>query len=244
MILQDVNSPDDMISRHHGRDYWQSANADINGMLGGICSIDGFSHISKIDLHGSRSFLAKLGIGVKHGRCPVINILEGGAGIGRVTEGLLIHVGASIDVIEPVQKFTAQLEDTHGVRTIFNVGLEDWQPNPEVKYDLIWTQWCLGHLTDKQLVHYLEQCKVALNNDDGLVIIKENTSTSGVDVFDSIDSSITREDRKFKKLFREAGFHVVKKETQRGFPARFPRRLFPVQMYALRPDLDFPVSRQ
>lgn len=49
-------------------------NADVNGMLGG------FPYISKIDLQGSRNFLAKLGIGTKQGLRTVESVLEGGAG--------------------------------------------------------------------------------------------------------------------------------------------------------------------
>lgn len=62
------------------KEYWEGINADIDGMLGGIPSTDGFSYVSKVDLQGSRSFLAKLGIGQKNGRRRVANALEGGAG--------------------------------------------------------------------------------------------------------------------------------------------------------------------
>jgi len=60
--------------------YWEGVDADINGMLGGVPSVAGFSHIHKVDLQGSRSFLAKLGIGKKNGRRRVATALEGGAG--------------------------------------------------------------------------------------------------------------------------------------------------------------------
>jgi protein N-terminal methyltransferase len=45
------------INHEDARNYWQSIDADVNGMLGG------FPHISKVDLQGSKNFLAKLGIG-------------------------------------------------------------------------------------------------------------------------------------------------------------------------------------
>jgi protein N-terminal methyltransferase len=72
--------PDASIEQDNALQYWQSTNADTNSMLGGISSLPGFSHVSRVDLQGSRSFLAKLGIGTKNGRHPVVNILEGGAG--------------------------------------------------------------------------------------------------------------------------------------------------------------------
>lgn len=95
-------------------------------------------------------------------------------------------------MIEPVAKFTAKLEGTSGVRNVFNVGLEDWHPAPGAQYDLVWTQWCVGHLTDEQLVRYLERCRAALSPDRGLIVVKENLSTSGADLFDDVDSSVTR----------------------------------------------------
>lgn len=68
------------ISTQDGRKYWDGIDADVNGMLGGIPSVVGYSHISKVDLQSSRSFLAKLGIGCKNGRYKIDNALEGGAG--------------------------------------------------------------------------------------------------------------------------------------------------------------------
>lgn len=118
--------------------------------------------------------------------------LEPRDSIGRVTEGLLLGVADEVDVIEPFAKFTAALQGKPGVRHIFNVGLEDWQPGEGVCYDLIWTQWCVGHLNDEQLVAYLKRCSKALSPDGGLIVVKENLSTSGCDYFDEVDKSVTR----------------------------------------------------
>ncbi|KAI0860186.1 alpha-N-methyltransferase NTM1 [Xylaria cubensis] len=231
-VQEKPEPPDAAINQHAALQYWQGVEANINGMLGG------FPHVSKVDLRGSRSFLAKLGIGTKTGRHSVASILEGGAGVGRVTEGLLLHVGTAIDIIEPVQRFTDQLQGKEGIRTIFNVGLEDWEPTQGVQYDLIWTQWCAGHLTNEQLVRYLKRCKTALEKDNGLIIIKENISISDVDVFDPLDSSVTREDRSFREIFKAAGLRIVKVEAQKGLP----KVLLPVQSYALRPNVEPSVS--
>lgn len=74
---------DSQINTHVGRTYWENASADINGMLGGVPTLGGFSSISKTDLQGSRTFLARLGIGVKSGRKPVTSALDAGAGCVR-----------------------------------------------------------------------------------------------------------------------------------------------------------------
>ncbi|KAK2052810.1 hypothetical protein LY76DRAFT_582866 [Colletotrichum caudatum] len=227
--------PDSYIIRDESLRYWEGITADVSGMLGGVPVVGGFSSVNKIDLQGSRSFLAKLGIGLRNGRSRVKLALEGGTGIGRVTTGLLLDIAEQVDIVEPVAKFTALLREKPGIKCIFNVALEEWQPSPGVAYDLIWTQWCLGYLTDEQLVCYLERCKAALVPDCGVIIIKENMSTSGTDVFDNVDSSVTREDAKFQALFRRAGMRIIRMEVQNGFPRSPSKKLLPVKMYALRP---------
>lgn len=65
---------DSLISKDNGIKYWESIDADVNGMLGG------FPHISRVDIRASRNFLAKLRIGSKPGLHVVDSALEGGAG--------------------------------------------------------------------------------------------------------------------------------------------------------------------
>ena len=105
---------------------------------------------------------------------------------------MLLHVAKEVDVVEPMAKFTAALQGKKGVRSIFNVGLEEWRPTEGVQYDLIWAQWCVGHLTDEELVAFLERCKTVLRSVDGVIVLKENLSTQGADLFDDVDSSVTR----------------------------------------------------
>lgn len=139
-----------------------------------------------------------------------------------------------MDIIEPVAKFAALLQGSTGVRNIFHVGLQDWYPAEGLCYDLIWIQWCVGYLRDEQLVGYLKRCKTALNPDGGIIVVKENVSTSGSDAFDVMDASITREDGKFLSLFGEAGLRLIRTETQKGMPEGLPRQLLPVRFYALK----------
>lgn len=182
--------------------------------------------------------------------------------IGRVTEGLLLNgIAQQVDVIEPIAKFTNQLQGKPGVRDIFNMGLEDWRPTEGVQYDLIWVQWCVGHLTDDQLVQFLVRCKTTLNSDEGVIVVKENNSTIGRDEFDDVDSSVTRcvlqviryvsfrffvssmeltrfrqtrDDGTFRRIFTEAGLRLVQTELQKGLNVS-GASLLPVRMYALKP---------
>lgn len=84
-----LSSPDSLIDNQAGIKYWENANADVNGMLGGIPGFEGFGSISRVDLQGSRTFLARLGIGVKNGRNLVASALDGGAGYVLLAPGRL-----------------------------------------------------------------------------------------------------------------------------------------------------------
>ncbi|KAM3486220.1 hypothetical protein MY8738_000722 [Beauveria namnaoensis] len=232
--------PDSLIRKDDGLAYWRNATPDVDGMLGGVPAI--FGPISRVDLQGSRTFLARLGIGSGSRSRKVSNCLEGGAGIGRITHGLLVNVAEHVDVVEPIAKFTDALRGKKGVRRVFNMGLEDWRGDDDdddddgtTRYDLVWTQWCLGHLTDEQLRRFLERCREALVPGTGVIVVKENLSTSGVDVFDSVDSCVTRHEETWKSIFQQAGLRIVKEEPQRGLPETGKARLLPVMMYALQP---------
>lgn len=165
-------------------------------------------------------------------RSLILNIRDS---IGRVTQGLLVDVADAVDVVEPIAKFVIPLQEVPGVRTVFNVGLEGWRPADGVLYDLIWIQWCVGYLTDEQLVAFLKQCRAALNPDGGIMVVKENLSTSGGDAIDEADGSVTRIDASFLSLFEEAGWRVIRTESQKGLVSRVTRRLLPVKSYALKP---------
>ena len=135
--------------------------------------------------------------------------------------------------MEPVKSLTDHIK-MENVGDIYNVGLEDWHPKKEGlgPYDLIWHQWCLGQLRDAQLVEYLQRLPAVLS-EGGWIVVKENLSNHhlGVDVFDEVDSSVTRTDKKFRMLFDEADLKIVSTELQKGFPSD----LYPVRVYALQP---------
>ena len=230
MATTSSQSHDTQISFVDAIEYWNSISPTVNGMLGG------YPQISRIDLRGSANFMAKLRR--QHGTVPKYKILargvDCGAGIGRVTTGFLSKVCEVVDIVEPIQKFAeevtkAEMAGSGKIGKTYVKGLEDWEPDGQ--YDLIWNQWCLGHLTDEQLVAYLERCKKAIVK-EGWIIVKENMSTdqNGVDMFDEVDRTMTRTDGKFRKLFEEAGLRIVKSELQTGFP----KGLLPVRFYALQ----------
>jgi protein N-terminal methyltransferase len=76
MTVQGESGPaaDSLISKEEGLRYWEGVNPDVDGMLGGIPAV------TRVDLQGSRNFLAKLGFGSKSGLRTAKSALEGGAG--------------------------------------------------------------------------------------------------------------------------------------------------------------------
>ncbi|TGZ82099.1 hypothetical protein EX30DRAFT_339996 [Ascodesmis nigricans] len=211
-------------------EYWNGVEATHDGMLGG------FEIVHRVDIQGSKNFFAKLRLPRDN---PPFRVADCGAGIGRITKNFLTKINKSVtvDIIEPVQKFTTTItsnpdfeeERREGrIGRVFNVGLEDWAPE-EKAYWLIWTQWCVGHLTDAQLVEYVQRCGKALR-DDGVLVVKENLASGAEDIFDEVDSSVTRSDQKFRKLFKDAGMKIVATEVQKGMP----KGLYQVRSYALK----------
>ena len=174
--------------------------------------------------------------------------LDVGAGVGRVTSDVLLHLVSDVVLLEPVEVFVNEalvrargkasasssdnineknsvwkgladqtrsvtiLQGTlqefdplypHRVEFLDRVGYQPPQPLADVRagYDVIWCQWCLGHLSDADLVPFLRRCSAALRKDGpkdrSLIVVKENLCPDSEDgtrrtVFDEQDSSLTR----------------------------------------------------
>lgn len=217
--------------------YWRNAPANAEGMLD---MLGRHPRYSRIDLQGSKNFLAKVRRLLPS--CPSEGKLklgvDCGAGIGRVTDGFLKNVCEVVDIVEPVEKFTevlrsGSLKNDGVVGDIYSLGLAEW--NPEKKYDLIWIQWCVAYLTDLQLIEFIARCRTALTQ-SGIMVLKENISTepNGEDIYDPLDNGVTRTDEKFRSIFKDAGMTLIKTDIQSGFPKYF--KLLPVRFYALRPQ--------
>lgn len=205
--------------------YWSSVEPTVDGMLGG------FSSIHKIDITGSASFLQDI-FKLK----PTANrkrALDCGAGIGRVTKHFLGRYFDEIDLVEQDEAFSKQIQNYVGtscsIGQIFNKGLQDFEPEPG-KYDVIWSQWVLGHLTDNHLEAFFKRCIRGLSK-NGIIIVKENITSAETEIMDEVDCSVTRPLISLKRIIIKSGLRVVKLTRQHSFPAD----LFPVYMIALRP---------
>jgi len=147
-----------------------------------------------------------------------------GAGVGRVTKDVLLHLISDVVLLEPVQPLIAQalatsqswkgIDASRKSVLFIRQPLQSFDPSTSITedvifahagapidpkqshgYDVIWCQWCLGHLSDTQLVRFLKQSKQSLRP-RGVIIVKENCCAEKPgepeSIYDPDDSSVTR----------------------------------------------------
>ncbi|CAL7949009.1 unnamed protein product [Xylocopa violacea] len=207
--------------------YWEHIPPTIDGMLGG------FGFISQIDIKGSTKFLRFL----FELRNPPSNTfaLDCGAGIGRITKNLLLHHFKHVDLVEQNINFLEAAKSylknyTSRIGNYYPIGLQNFSFAAK-KYDVIWCQWVLGHLKHDDLIEFLKKCSLGLKC-NGVIVIKENVTSSEKLETDTKDSSVTRPLSEFYHIFQESNLVCIKEEIQH----KFPRGLYPVYMFALRPN--------
>jgi protein N-terminal methyltransferase len=152
-------------------------------------------------------------------------------GIGRVTSTVLLPLVDDVVLVEPAEHFISRamqdssrwkgISDSSKSVTFIRSPIQSFDPSvvpeghragrpfdplsPETGFDVVWCQWCLGHLTDDDLVQFFKRSKAALRGpedpqrpqDDGIIIVKENTTEDGEDgepvtIYAEDDSSVTR----------------------------------------------------
>ncbi|CAL1704703.1 unnamed protein product [Somion occarium] len=270
-----------------GIEYWNNQPANYDGVLGGF----GTGSLPRVDALGSRRFLQYM----MPELCTVpsavrplepraidrrIRAVDVGAGVGRVTSDVLLHLVHDVVLVEPVESFigeafrrgsasasenplpdgqptrwkgikektksvtfirgTLQTFDPSnpgkGTHIVGRVGYVSPEDDLDSKFDVIWCQWCLGHLNDQDLGAFFRRCRKALRDpENSIIMVKENLCTDMEDggpktIFDESDSSLTRSDMAWKKAFTDAGLELLDERLQRGFP----EGLYDVKMYALR----------
>ncbi|PVF95605.1 hypothetical protein CPB86DRAFT_817043 [Serendipita vermifera] len=256
-----------------GLEYWEQQEATIDGVLGGY----GNGSLPRVDALSSRLFLLSLLPTLstiesplkpleqsQHDRRTNFRALDVGAGVGRVTKDVLLHLFSSVVLLEPVQPLisvaVADSDNWKGIKnqeksvSFIKRPLQQFDPSIYLSeddlfahvgaaldftdvdqgFDVVWCQWCLGHLSDKQLVRFLKMAQRSLR-ENGIIVVKENCCPPAEDgepdsVYDSDDSSLTRSHDAWLKLFQKARLTLVRQEIQRGFPAG----LYEVRAYALR----------
>ncbi|KAJ2808361.1 hypothetical protein H4R20_000910 [Coemansia guatemalensis] len=208
--------------------YWKTVPSSIDGMLGGL------EVVHRPDVRDSLKFIAKIRSNTS---APVGSAYacDCGSGIGRVTKHVLLDQFDKVDLVEQNDKFleTAASQYLHEevesgrVCSMFATGLQGFTP-AEGKYDVIWCQWVLGHLTNSDMIAFLRRCASGLAP-NGLVCVKENIARQGY-IVDKEDSSVTRTEAIFERIFNKADMEIVEKDVQ----TELPQGCFVVKMWALR----------
>eukprot|EP00994_Dinema_validum_P009683 NODE_97_length_2599_cov_61.674510_g64_i0.p1 GENE.NODE_97_length_2599_cov_61.674510_g64_i0~~NODE_97_length_2599_cov_61.674510_g64_i0.p1 ORF type:complete len:701 (-),score=162.86 NODE_97_length_2599_cov_61.674510_g64_i0:282-2384(-) len=200
--------------------YWDEIPATISGVMGG------FECVHDSESGESLTFLRPF--------CPWAGAkdtvaLEAGAGIGRVSQAVLLQLCDKVDVMEPCKHLLDQARNNlpaDRVLGFYCLGLQNFDfPR---SYDLICIQWCALYLTDDDFIAVLKQCRAALTA-QGVIFVKENLTRNGF-LMDLEDTSIGRTDRHHKHLFRKAGLTLLGCQRQVDWPVE----LLPVKMYALQ----------
>jgi len=136
-----------------GAAYWASTEPTNDGVLGG------YGRVHAADMKDSRAFVTPLLV-VKPKRA-----LDVAAGIGRVSDGLLLDLCDRVDLLEECERFMqqarSQLAPAGDRVRFFCSRMQDFVPEAG-GYDLIWVQWCIGSLSDADLVAFLTRCKAGL----------------------------------------------------------------------------------
>lgn len=205
--------------------YWKDVPPTVDGMLGG------YGNISSIDINGSKAFLRKF-LGDEEGKTGTGFALDCGAGIGRITKRLLLPLFSTVDLVDVTQEFLDKAktylgDESKRVGNYFCSGLQDFVPESG-RYDVIWIQWVIGHLTDDHLIKFLQRCQKSLRP-NGIIVIKDNVSYEGV-VPDEVDSSVCRDLEIVRSLVRRAGLRIIHEEQQMNFP----KEIYQVHTLALR----------
>lgn len=150
-----------------------------------------------------------------------------------MTKNLLSNYFDKVDLVEQDEAFCIKakesLSSSGKLGEIYNVGLQEFRDSG-AHYDVCWSQWVLGHLTDDDLVSFFKRISEMLNK-NGIIVVKENFTKDNETISDDVDSSVTRPLSKFKKLVKQADLKIFKEERQRNFP----KSLFPVYMIAMKP---------
>ncbi|BAB09152.1 unnamed protein product [Arabidopsis thaliana] len=211
-----------------GVSYWEGVEASVDGVLGG------YGHVNDADIIGSEVFLKTLlqeRLVNNVGANQHLVALDCGSGIGRITKNLLIRYFNEVDLLEPVAQFldaarenlASAGSETHKATNFFCVPLQEFTPAAG-RYDVIWVQWCIGHLTDNDFVSFFNRAK------DLFWIKRIIASPDRIHTSNSSFANvgyISIEQRNLQSFLQNHNF-----QDQKGLP----QELFAVKMYALTVD--------
>ena len=187
--------------------------------------------------------------------------LDIGAGIGRVSDALLLNLCGQVDLVDGSAKMLEQARASLGgepqsadrgrTDDFFCSELQSFVPRASY-YDLIWIQCTTMYLTDEDLQRLLQDCQRALVP-GGVILLKDNVidavpeayASSLVDgryLIDEEDASVSRTRAHLLDLVSETGLTVLasttadleSEELSEVLSVNGYNELHPVAMLALR----------
>ena len=240
-----------------GKAHWERAQATNDGVTSGI------GPLHDIDIADSCRFLTA-------GDDPLwssptfrsgARALDIGAGIGRVSDALLLNLCGEVDLVDGSAAYLEQARASLGgeraspppaargrLGKLVCSELQSFVPLPA--YDLIWIQWTTMYLTDDDLKRLLADCQRALAP-GGLIVLKDNVIDQvkgseglleGRYMVDAEDASVSRTRGHLLDMVHEAGLSLVasatadleSQELSTCLSANDWTEMHPVAMLALR----------
>lgn len=209
---------------------WYSSLVEptIDGMLGGL------SYVHKDEVEWTTLRLKQLASdkAIKTNTC-----LDCGGGIGRVSHYALKPVFQHVDMIEGCELFV-QASTTNfarnSIRARYNLELQDIEALQQqfrgTNYDVVFLQWVIGHLVDRDVVRFLKFAKDhLLTPSTGRIIMKENCIISDGFFLDKEDINLIRNLDMIKDLCSQAGLTVLTIDEQPTWPSN----LYPIRFFVL-----------
>lgn len=200
-------------------EYWNGVAGTVNGMLGG------FEEITVADCNESLCLLDELH--ATNGLSYDGAVLDVGAGIGRVSKGVLSQRFSTVDLLEPVAPFLQQVQfpamryKINGSYQTFDFRYKTAQCEGPAcdegalmgPYECVWIQWSAGYADEVTLAKFLENAALSVKS-GGYIILKENINPqtpSGRDFwhFDEDEPNLVRSAEMFRRIIRAAGLTLV-----------------------------------
>lgn len=204
------------------KQHWAESDNTLKGILGG------YDEVHESDVKTSSELLEGL---INLQELMPFRAIDCGAGIGRVVKSVLINYFDEVDIVEQEEKFVytcnEEFKGESKVKDIYQASLQQFQFKK--KYDLIWIQWCMENLEDKDLLSFLIRCKDALTK-KGMIIAKENLSDEDKEIYSSVDNSKVRTLSQLQSLFKKSGLII----NRQFYHPNWPEDLLSVGVFVLK----------
>ncbi len=201
--------------------FWANSESSVSGVL------YGYTETNIPDIKSSNELMKDL---IQNKIINSNRAIDCCAGVGRVTSNVLMNYFQEIDIMEQdekyIQKCKSDFSSNPKVKNVYQSTLQDFKFKKS--YDVIWLQWCLENVLDKDLIKFLTDCRDSLT-EKGVIIAKENAPEVQY-VSKGVNKAIIRSDSKLQEAYEKAGLQIVKQ----FFNPDWPQRFTPLSVYVLK----------